>query len=75
VQNILQYAQIAQQAGPEGAMNIKIDEMMDYIAEKLGVPQRMRPTPVERMQMKQQAAQMAQQAAQQEMMMQQQTQG
>lgn len=65
VQNVLQYAQIAQGAGPEGAMNIKVDEMMDYIAEKLGVPQRLRPTPQERMMMKQQ---MQQQAQQQQMM-------
>ena len=65
VQNVLQYAQIAQGAGPEGAMNIKVDEMMDYIAEKLAVPQRMRPTPQERMMMKQQ---MQQQAQQQQMM-------
>lgn len=63
IQNILQYAQIAQQAGPQGQMAIKVDEMMDYIAEKLGVPQRLRPTPQERMIMQQQAAQMMQQAA------------
>ena len=75
VQNILQYAQIAQQAGPEGAMTIKIDEMMDYIAEKLGVPQRLRPTPTERAIMKEQASQMAQMAQQQEMAMMQQPQG
>jgi len=61
IQNILQYAQIAQQAGPQGQMTIKVDEMMDYIAEKLGVPQRLRPTPQERMMMQQQMAQMAQQ--------------
>lgn len=66
VQNVLQYAQIAQGAGPEGATNIKVDEMMDYIAEKLGIPQRLRPTPQERMMIKQQI----QQAAQQQQMMQ-----
>jgi len=65
VQNVLQYAQIAQGAGPEGAMSIKVDEMMDYIAEKLAVPQRLRPTPQERMIIKQQ---MQQQAQQQQMM-------
>jgi hypothetical protein len=47
-------------------MTIKVDEMMDYIAEKLGVPQKLRPTPTERAIMKQQAMQMAQAAAQQE---------
>jgi len=65
VQNILQYAQIAQQAGPQGMMSIKIDEMLDYIAEKLGVPQKLRPTPQERAMMQQQAAAMAQQMQQQ----------
>jgi len=63
VQNILQYAQIAQQAGPAGQTTIKVEEMMDYIAEKLGVPQAIRPTPQERMMMKQQMAQAAQQVA------------
>jgi|TARA_R110000803_G_scaffold166059_1_gene229415 hypothetical protein len=61
VQNVLQYAQIAQGAGPEGAMSIKVDVMMDYIAEKLAVPQKLRPTPQERMVLKQQAQQQAQQ--------------
>tara|TARA_R110000868_G_scaffold407111_1_gene688208 strand:+ start:2578 stop:4173 length:1596 start_codon:yes stop_codon:yes gene_type:complete len=65
VQNILQYVQIAQQVGPEGATSIKIDEVMDYIAEKLAIPQRLRPTPKERMMIKQQ---MQQQAQQQQMM-------
>ena len=65
VQNVLQYAQIAQGAGPEGAMSIKVDVMMDYIAEKLAVPQKLRPTPQERMVLKQQ---MQQQAQQQQMM-------
>jgi hypothetical protein len=66
VQNILQYAQIVQGVGPEGVANIKIDEMCDHIAEKLGVPQKLRPTPRERMMIKQQM----QQAAQQQQMMQ-----
>jgi hypothetical protein len=65
VQNILQYAQIAQQAGPEGQMAIKVGEMLDYIAEKLGVPQKLRPTPEERQMMQQQAAAMMQQQMQQ----------
>ncbi|QRV71463.1 head-tail connector [Methylophilales phage MEP301] len=65
VQNILQYAQIAQQAGPQGQMAIKVDVMLDHIAEKLGIPQKLRPTPQERMMMQQQMAQQAQQMAQQ----------
>ena len=65
VQNIMQYAQIAQQT-PNPAMSIKMDEMMDYIADKLGVPQKLRPTPQERMMLQQQQAQ----AMQQQQMMQ-----
>jgi hypothetical protein len=68
IQNILQYAQIAQQAGPAGQTTIKVEEMMDYIAEKLGVPQSIRPTPQERMMMKQQMAQAAQQMAAEQQM-------
>lgn len=60
---ILQYAQIAQGAGPEGQMSIKVGDMLDIVAEKLGIPQRMRPTPQERMMMMQQAAQTAEQVA------------
>jgi hypothetical protein len=63
VNNIMQYAQIAAQAGPEGQMAIKTGEMLDYIAEKLGIPQRLRTTPEEREFMKQEGAQMAAQAA------------
>ena len=63
VNNVLQYAQIANQAGPEGQMTIKVGDMMDFIAEKLGIPQRIRTTPEEREIMKQEGAQMAAQAA------------
>ena len=65
VQNLLQYATIAQQM-PNPAMSLKTEEMMDYIAEKLGVPQRLRPTPRERAMLQQQQ----QQAMQQQAMMQ-----
>jgi len=43
-----------------------MDEMMDYIADKLGIPQRLRPTPQERMMIQQQQAQ----AMQEQQMMQ-----
>jgi len=65
VNNMLQYAQIAQNSGPEGQMSIRVGEMLDLIAEKLGVPQKIRPTPEERRMMMQEAAQAAQQMAQQ----------
>lgn len=63
INNIMQYAQIAAQSGPEGQMAIKTGEMLDYIAEKLGIPQKLRTTPEEREFMKQEGAQMAAQAA------------
>ena len=63
VNNILQFAQIAQELGPEGQMALKTGEMLDYIAEKLSVPQRIRTSREERAAMQEQAAQMAEQAA------------
>ena len=65
VQNVLQFAQIVQQSGPEAQMTLKTDAMMDFIAEKLGIPQKIRNTQEERMMMQQQMAQAAQQVAQQ----------
>lgn len=65
INSIMQYMQIAQQMGPEGQMSIKVGETLDLIAEKLGVPQRVRLSPDERMMKMQEAAQMAQMAAQQ----------
>lgn len=64
VQNILQYAQIAQGSGPEAQATLKVGAMMDFIAEKLGVPQKVRTTTAERQQAMQQSMQMAQQAVQ-----------
>ena len=64
VQNMLQYAQIAQQSGPEALSTLKVGDMMDYIAEKLGVPAKVRTTPEERAYAQQQAMQAAQQMAQ-----------
>lgn len=63
VNNVLQFAQIAGQVGPEGQLAIKTGDMLDFIAEKLGIPQRIRNTPEERDMAKQEAAQMAAQAA------------
>jgi len=40
LQNVLQFAQIAQSAGPMGQVAINQDEMLDYIVEKMGVPRR-----------------------------------
>jgi len=64
INKVMQFAQIAQAAGPEGQMSLKVGEMIDFVAEKLGVPARIRTSPVERMERMQQAAALAQQAAQ-----------
>jgi hypothetical protein len=60
VNNMLQFAQIAQGAGPEGQMAVKVGDMLDLIAEKLGIPQSIRNTPEERAMIAEQAAQAAQ---------------
>lgn len=65
INSIMQYMQIANSMGPEGQMSIKVGETLDLIAEKLGVPQRVRMSPDERQMKMQEMAQMAQMAAQQ----------
>jgi phage portal protein BeeE len=37
--SVLQFAQIAMQFGQAGMLSINQDEMVSYIAEKMGVPQ------------------------------------
>jgi hypothetical protein len=64
VDNVLKFAQIAQAMGQAGQMAIKQDEMIDFIAEKLNVPQRILNSPIERAMLQQQAMMMAQQASQ-----------
>ena len=64
VSNILQYAQIAAQAGPEGQMAIKVGDMLDMLAEKLAIPQSIRMTKAEREAKMAEAQEMAEQAAQ-----------
>lgn len=65
---VLQFAQIAQAFGPAGQMAINQEEMLTYIAEKMGVPQTLLNSPEEKemimQQMQDQAAQ-AQQMQQQ----------
>ncbi len=64
--NIMQFMQIAQSMGPEGQMAIKAGAVVDYVADKLGIPAILRNSPQERKQMAEQAMQMAQQAQQAE---------
>jgi hypothetical protein len=66
VEKTLQWAQIAAQMGPEAAASVKTGELVDYMADMMGVPARVRATPqereaaLERMQQQQQAAMLAQ---------------
>jgi hypothetical protein len=65
VNNIMQYMQITQAAGPEGQFAVKTDVLLDYIADKMAIPQAVRNSPAERDMMKQELAQQAQMMAQQ----------
>ena len=58
LETVLQFAQIAQIAGAAGQVAINQDELVDYIAEKMGVPQRVINSKQEREQI---AAEMQQQ--------------
>lgn len=59
VNQIMQFAQIAQGLGPEGQLAVKIGDMIDYVADKMGIPASIRTTPMEREQMMAEAQQMA----------------
>jgi len=65
VTNVMQFVQMAQGFGPEGQATPKMGEITDYIADKLGIPTKLRFDSAERQYNLQQAAQMAAQAAQQ----------
>jgi len=67
INSIMQFAQVAQGMGPEGQLAIKTSEMIDYIADKMGVPASIRTTPMEREQLMMEAQQMM--MAQQQQMM------
>ena len=60
VGEFMQFMQIAQSLGPVGIMGIKMDRVVDYIGDKMGIPAELRTTPEERMMMQQQMAQAAQ---------------
>lgn len=64
VQNILQYAQIVQQSGPEGQFVLKMESVLDLIADKLAIPQAVRTSSDERIVLKEKTAQAAQMMAQ-----------
>jgi hypothetical protein len=64
VTNTMQFVQMAAQLGPEGQATPKYGEIIDFIADKLGVPSRLRASPEERQFNMEQAMQQAQQLAQ-----------
>lgn len=66
LEKVLQFGQIAQQFGQAGALAVKQEAMIDYVAVKMGVPQELLNSPEEReviMQEMQQAMMAQQQAA------------
>jgi hypothetical protein len=65
VTNTMQFVQMAAQLGPEGQATPKYGEIIDFIADKLGVPSKLRASPEERQFNMEQAMQQAQQLAQQ----------
>jgi hypothetical protein len=65
LEKVLQFAQIAAQFGQAGQMTINQEEMLEYIAVKMGVPQSVLTTPAERDQMMQEMMQQQQAMAQQ----------
>ena len=64
--DVMQFVQIVAGMGPEAMMTIKKDEIIDYVAERLGVPGRIMTTKDEREEIAQQYGQMQAMAAQQQ---------
>ena len=70
INNVIQFAQIVAQLGPEGQTILKIGKMADYIAEKLGIPADLTNSEAERAMIVQQTQELLQQQAETEQMMQ-----
>jgi hypothetical protein len=64
--DVMQFVQIVAGMGPEAMMTIKKDEIIDFVAERLGVPGKLLTTPEEREQIAQQYGQMQAMAQQQQ---------
>ncbi|HAB80105.1 MAG TPA: hypothetical protein DCE62_07480 [Glaciecola sp.] len=56
--SVLQFAQIAQAFGQAGQMAINQEEMLTYVAEKMGVPQKLLTSPEQKEQMMMEMQQM-----------------
>jgi len=61
--NVMQWMQIIAGFGPEGQIAARTDAIVDFIADKLGIPGELRTTPEEREEMQQAAMAMAAQVA------------
>lgn len=62
VNDVLQFMQVVGQMGPEAQLALKKDAVIDFIANRLGVPTSLLTSPEERQMMMQQMQQLAQQA-------------
>jgi len=71
INNVVQFAQIVSQLGPEGQTILKIGKIADYIAEKLGIPADLTNSEAERAIIVQQTQELIQQQAEAEQAMQQ----
>jgi hypothetical protein len=63
INNVIQFMQIAQSLGQEGALAVKTGDLIDFLGDKLGVPSSVRNTPAERAFLMEQQAQMQQRDA------------
>jgi adenylosuccinate lyase len=62
VNDVLQFMQVVGGMGPEAQLALKKDAVIDFIANRLGVPTSLLTSPEERQMMMQQMQQLAQQA-------------
>jgi hypothetical protein len=62
VNDVLQFMQVVATMGPEAQIALKKDNIIDFIAQRLGVPASLLTTQEERQQMMMQMAEVAQQA-------------
>jgi hypothetical protein len=63
VNSIMQYMQISQSLGTDGQLAIKTDVLVDYLADKLGVPAAVRNSAAERAVLMEEARNQQQQQA------------
>ena len=67
VGEVLQFAQMVSQFGPQGQLALKVDEIIDFVGEQMSIPADLRTNAEERQLIQQQMAQIAQQQQQMQM--------